>query len=127
MLEVGVAYLVEQKGFSRHKATILLFVLTFIVGVFCSLSFGPLGEVKIFGDRIFDFLDMLCSDYLMSLGALLFALFVGWKLDRQTVYDELTNHGTIRTNVRIFPVVYFLIKYMAPLAIIVIFITGLLA
>ena len=127
MLEVGVAYLVEQKGFTRHKATILLFFLTFLAGAVCSLSFGPLANVKIFGDRIFDFMDMLCSDYLMTLGALLFALFVGWKLDKQTVYDELTNHGAFRTNVRIFPVVYFLIKYMAPIAIIIIFITGLLA
>lgn len=124
MLEVGVAYLVEEKGFSRHKATVLLFFATFAVGVLCSLSFGPLSGIRILGNGIFDFCDKMCSNYLMVLGALLFSVIVGWKLDRKTVHDELTNNGTLLVNERLFPAIYFLIKYVAPVTIAVIFITS---
>lgn len=126
ILEVGVAYLVEEKKVPRHRASIVLFFATFAVGVLCSLSFGPLADVKIMGESIFNFCDKLCSNYLMTVGALLFSLFVGWQMDKTSVRDELTNRGTIKANSKLFPVVYFLIKYAAPIAIVVIFITGLL-
>ena len=126
ILEVGVAYLVEEKGFTRAKATITLFFSTFIVGVLCSLSFGPLSGLKIFGNNIFSFLDKMCSNYLMTLGAFLFSIFVGWKMDKNTVRDEFTNGGTLKANDKAFPVIYFLIRYIAPIAIAVIFITGLM-
>ncbi len=125
ILEVGVAYLVEEKGLSRHKASIVLFFATFFVGVLCSLSFGPLADVKILGESIFSFCDKLCSNYLMTIGALLFSVFVGWKMDKKSVRDELTNGGTLKVNNKLFPTVYFLIKYVAPITIAVIFITGL--
>ncbi len=125
IFEVGVAYLVEEKGVSRHKATIVLFFATFIVGVLCSLSFGPLSDVKILGEGIFSFCDNLCSNYLMTLGAFLFSVFVGWRMDRKDVRDELTNGGSLKLNNKLFPVVYFLIKYVAPVTIAVIFFTGL--
>ncbi len=126
IFEVGVAYLVEEKGVSRHKATIVIFFATFAIGILCSLSFGPLADVKILGESIFNFCDKMCSNYLMTLGALLFSVFVGWRMDKASVRDELTNRGTIKANSKLFPVVYFLIKYAAPTAIVVIFITGLL-
>ncbi len=125
IFEVGVAYLVEEKGVSRHKATIVLFFATFIVGVLCSLSFGPLSDVKILGEGIFSFCDNLCSNYLMTLGAFLFSVFVGWRMDSKDVRDELTNGGSLKLNNKLFPVVYFLIKYVAPVTIAVIFFTGL--
>ena len=92
-----------------------------------SLSFGPLKDVHLLGRGIFDFCDNLCSNFLMTLGALLFCIFVGWKMPRETVRGELSNHGRYRTNDRLFPFIYFLIRYIAPIAIAVIFLTGILA
>lgn len=120
-----MAYLVEEKGFSRPKAVVLVFIGTFSLGVLCSLSFGPLSDVRIMGDGIFGFCDKLCSNCLMTVGAFLFSVFVGWKMDKNAVREELTNRGTLKLNSRLFPVVYFLIKYAAPVTIAVIFITGL--
>jgi NSS family neurotransmitter:Na+ symporter len=62
----------------------------------------------------------------MTLGSLLTVLCVGWKLKKTDIYDEFTNGGTISTNVRIFGVLWFLIRYICPLAVIAIFISGLL-
>ena len=126
MLEVAVAYLVEEKNFSRVAACLLLFAICMVIGIFCSLSFGPLSDFKIAGRTIFDFFDNLSSNVLMTLGSLLTVLFVGWKLKKTDIYDEFTNGGTISTNVRIFGVLWFLIRYICPLAVIAIFISGLL-
>lgn len=121
MLEVAVAYLVEEMKFSRLGACASLFVLCWIIGAVCSLSFGPLSEVKIAGEVIFDFLDMLSSNFLMTLGSLITVLFVGWRLKKTEIYDEFTNSGTLSKNAKLFGVLWFLIRFIAPLAIICIF------
>lgn len=125
MLEVAVAYLVEEKKFSRVWACITLFVICWIVGALCSLSFGPLSDLRINGGNLFDFFDSLSSNVLMTLGSLFTVLFVGWRLKRTDIYDEFTNGGTLSTNVRIFGVLWFLIRYICPLAIISIFLVGI--
>ena len=125
MLEVAVAYLVEEKKISRIWACVILFAVCWVVGAVCSLSFGPLSHIKIDGGNIFDFFDNLSSNILMTLGSLLTVLFVGWRLKKTDVYDEFTNGGTLSTNARIFGVLWFLIRYICPLAILIIFISGL--
>ena len=125
MLEVAVAYLVEEKKFSRTGACTVLFVLCWTVGALCSLSFGPLADLKIAGRSIFDFFDNLSSNVLMTLGSLMTVLFVGWRLKKTDIYDEFTNGGTLSANARIFGVLWFLIRYVCPLAIIAIFVSGL--
>ena len=126
MLEVAVAYLVEEKNFSRVWACVVLFVICWVVGAVCSLSFGPLSHVQIDGGNLFDFFDNLSSNILMTLGSLLTVLFVGWRLKKTDVYDEFTNGGTLSRNAKIFGVLWFLMRYVCPLAIIAIFITGIL-
>ena len=126
MLEVAVAYLVEEKKFSRLWACVVLFAVCWVVGAICSLSFGPLSYIKIDGGNIFDFFDNLSSNILMTLGSLLTVLFVGWRLKKTDVYDEFTNGGTLSRNAKLFGVLWFLIRYVCPLAIAAIFISGLI-
>ena len=123
MLEVGVAYLVDQKGMGRRRATLLLSLGVWLLGLLCSLSFGPLAGVKVLGLSFFDLLDALCSNWLMPMGGLAFTLFVGWWMSRADVRDELTNGGTC--NVRLFGLVYFLMRYLAPVGIVVVFLSNL--
>lgn len=125
MLETGVAYLVDQKHMSRGKAIAILFIGCWTLGVFCCLSFGPMADFRILGVTIFDLCDKMTSNFLMTFGSLLFTLFVGWKMKKSDVYDEFTNGGKLRFSVRVFGLAYFLIKYVAPIVIGVIFITTL--
>lgn len=127
MFEVGIAYLVEEKKLSRGKACMVLFIICWILGALCSLSFGPLAEIKIFGRSIFDFFDNLSSNILMTLGSLLTVLFVGWRLKKTDIYEEFTNGGTISANARIFGILWILIRYIAPVAITAIFLSGILS
>ena len=126
MFEAVTAYLTEEKKLSRARAVAIVFSVAFLLGVLCSLSFGPLSDFKVAGKILFDFLDSFCSDCLMTLGALLIVIFVGWKMKKEDVFDEFTSGGNHSSAVRLFKPVYFLIRYVAPVVILVIMISGLL-
>ena len=126
MFEVGVAYLVEERKFSRVGACAVIFIGCWTLGALCSLSFGPLADVHLCGRSIFDFFDNLSSNVLMTLGSLLTVLFVGWRLKKTDIYDEFTNGGTLSTNAKIFGVLWILIRYVAPIAVLGVFVSGLI-
>lgn len=126
LVEVGVAWLVEEKHLSRKASVWTVFAVIWVLGILCSLSFGRLSGITIFGNSIFNFFDKLSAGWLMPIGALLIVLFAGWKMKRKDVLDEFTNGGSLKGNLRVSAPVYFLIRYIAPLAIIVIFLTNLL-
>lgn len=126
LYEVGVAYLVEEKKFSRRGASILVFVVAWVLGILCSLSFGPLSDLKIFGQTIFNFFDKLSANVLMPVGGLLLVIFVGWVMKKEDVVDELTNGGALSGNRRVSGIIYFLIRYVCPLAVAAVFLTALI-
>ena len=126
LIEVGVAYLTEERGFKRGWACVFLFVVTGALGGLSSLSFGPLADVKVLGMGFFDLFDTVASNVLLTVGGLLVVLFVGWKMPRADVFDELTNGGTKRRNVRLFNFFYFLIRYVAPVGLLVLILSNLL-
>ena len=127
MMEVAVTYLVEEKKLSRKWACVIIFAICWVVGALCSLSFGPLSHIKIGDGNLFDFFDNLSSNILMTLGSLLTVLFVGWRLKKTDVYDEFTNGGTLSSNAKLFGILWFLIRYICPVAIAIIFVSGLIA
>ncbi len=54
-----------------------------------------------------------------SFGVLV-VLFVGWKLGRDNVFDELTNGGTFNLPPWILKTILFLIRFVAPAALLAI-------
>ena len=125
MMEVGVAYLTEEKGIKRSRAVLLLTLAVWAVGILCSLSFGPLSGVHLLGNTFFDFLDKLCSNWLLPLGGLLFTVFAGWVMPKADVADEFTGGGRYRVATAVFPFVWFLLRYVAPVGIAVVFVSNL--
>ncbi len=119
MHEISTSYLTEEYGISRHRAAWLQTIGCILVGVCCSLSFGPWKEVHLFGMSIFDFCDWLVSKFSMPIGSICMTLFVGWWLDKRIIQEQLTNFGTLRA-----PYVAtfrFMVRYVTPLAVLLIF------
>ncbi len=123
LLEVIVAYLVEEVHLSRRLSTVVAAVSCFAIGIFASLSLKEGSALRIGGKSFFDSLDFLSSNIFLPLGALLIVIFVGWILGKTSFFDEITNGGQLKLSVK--GVIYFIIKYLAPIAIAVIFINGL--
>ena len=124
LIEVGTAFLVEKFKMKRGRAVATMFLVCGTAGVLCSLSFGPLKGVLVGGMNIFDIFDWTCSNILLLIMAFLSVIFVGFVMKKEEVRDEFTNGGTKRRNVPIFNAVYFLIKWVAPIAVLLIFFTN---
>lgn len=123
ILEVVVAYLSEEKKISRTKATILSALAITVTGVLCTLSIGPLKDFQILGLNFFDLLDKTASNILLPLGGMLISIFIGWKLDKKIIIDELSNYGTIKIiSINLF---LFLVRYLAPASIFIVFLHGI--
>lgn len=124
LLEVIVAALTEEMQLTRTKAAVIGTLGTAVIGVLATLSFRSGSPLHIAGKSFFDLLDHVTALYFMPLGGLLIVLFVGWRMKRHDIMDELTNSGTLKAGIR--KAIYFIIRYIAPLAITVIFISQLL-
>ena len=122
--ESVTAYVIESMGVPRKKASALVSASCMALGVLCSLSFGVLSDFTICGLTIFELFDFCASKIIMPAGGLIICLFVGWYLDRKLVYNELTNGGTVRF--RLFRFYVFLVRYVVPIAIALIFVNELL-
>lgn len=118
LLEVIVAFLVEEKKMSRLKATIITTGSISILGIFCTLSFGPLRHIELFGLTIFDTFDFVSSNILLPVGGILLCIFAGWKMEQSIIYNEISNNGTIK--LRLFQLYIFILKYVAPICILLI-------
>ena len=59
----------------------------------------------------------------MPIGALLISLFVGYRMKRADILDELSSGKTVK--VRMFAMIMFLVKYFVPAGIVVIFLNKL--
>lgn len=124
LVEVGTGFLMERYGISRRRAVFYVFLMCGGLGVFCALSFGPLKNIQLVGKNLFDLFDWFSSNILLLTLAFLNVLFVGFVLKKEDVKDEITNGGSKKRNEKLFPVIYFCIKWIAPIAIATIFITN---
>ena len=121
--EVVTAYLHEEFKFSRGKAAKLVTGGCIFFGVFCSLSLGVTKEFTVFGLGMFDLFDFVTAKLMLPLGGLCISLFTGWYLDKKVVWSEITNNGTLR--IPVYRLIVFILKYIAPIAITLIFINEL--
>ncbi len=114
MSEISIAFFIEERGMSRKGATLLNTVICAVVGVLCALSFGCLSDVTLLGQTVFDICNNLSSNILLPVGGLAIAVFVGWRLSRTVINEQLSGHGYL-----IRPIL-FLLRYVAPVAIFVV-------
>lgn len=124
LLEAAVSYVVDNWNWSRKKSTLILSLVVFLIGVPSSLAQGPWSHIKLFrGKDIFDTVDFFASNILLPLGGLFLCIFIGWIWGIDNALKEATNNGKISFKLAAFW--SFLIKYVAPVAILIVFIQGL--
>lgn len=124
MHEIATAFIHENFKLSRKISATIVTAICLLLGTACSLSFGPWNEIKVFGMGFFDLFDFVTAKYMMPLGGLLITLFIGWYLKQEVVREELTNAGTLQ--VRTYKFLFFLIRWVAPVGVILIFLNELM-
>ncbi len=121
LIEPAVAYLVENKGLSRIYASVWIGAFTWFVGLGTVLSFNlwkdkTLTIPYVFEDlTFFDTLDYLTANIMLPLGGLFIALFAGWVMRKESTSEEIDTHPII------FKIWRFLVRFITPVAVIVVF------
>jgi NSS family neurotransmitter:Na+ symporter len=123
LLEVPVAYMVDEKKVSRKKIVWLVALFTFIVGIPSALSQGASDFFTNFGfipERLTtaDFLghmSFMFGDFSLAFGALLLSIFIGWIWGGAKAAEELETGSSLFNKTKY--VWIFMIKYFIPLVI----------
>lgn len=114
LMEVVTVYLFEEYKISRRKSTIFVTLGVIILGIISSYS-----------SVFFNILDMASAKYMLPIGGLFISIFVGWYLKQQLVTAQITNEGKLRFGVGFIKFYIFLLRFIAPIAILSIFVYGL--
>lgn len=121
--EVSTAYVHEEYHVSRKKAAVIVSIGVTILGILSSLSMGLLSSYTLFGLNFFNLLDFVTAKIMLPLGGMMICIFTAKRVDKLLLKEEVTNHGTIRFY--FFNTYAFFVKYIAPIAIGLIFLNEL--
>lgn len=124
LMEVPVVILHERLGLSRTRATLLTIVLLALLGSGCALSNSVLADFRVAGLTLFDLFDVVSSNLILPAGGIFLALFVGWVWGLDKFRLTLSNHGQL-TNDKLARSVFFLLRYVSPLLILIVMLKGL--
>lgn len=120
LLEMVVSVVVGEKRRSRVRTSWFVGIVIFVMGIPSALSFGVLADVKIFNKSIFDAMDFMTNNIGMPLGALFISIFVGY------YYKTDISRKELNTSQGIYKGWITLIRFVSPVAIIIIFIQSIL-
>ena len=120
LLELNVSNFTKNDNSKRQKVAIIGSILVFIISIPATLSFSSLSHLRFGAGTIFDNMDFIVSNILMPLGALGTTLVVGQLLDKKLLKDSF---GKDKFN--LFLPWYYLIKFIMPIVIILVFIVQL--
>lgn len=122
--EVAVACIRDRFKVSRLKAVLIVMLPLFVISPICSLSQGALSGVTIFGLSIFTFLDTLATNVLLPVVSIGLCIWLGWFAPKGLLSDQLSNAGSLKTRLAL--PIRFIIRWIAPLLILTVFICGFL-
>ncbi len=122
LIEPIVAWLVENRGHSRIYAATFAGMVVWVLGIGSVLSFNLWSgeEYQLFGKTFFDLLDYLTANIMLPLGGLLIALFAGWQMKRHSCAEEMAMQQESAFNLW-----YFVIRYVSPIAVSIVFLNAI--
>ncbi|MCI0707689.1 MAG: sodium-dependent transporter [Ignavibacteriae bacterium] len=129
LLEVPVAYMVDQKKWSRKKATVVVTAATFLIGLPSALSQGTVewfSNLTVFGQQgVLSIMSFVFSDLSLPIGGFFISLFVGWVWGVDKAYQELLLN-TSPMMAKILSLWGIFVRYICPLVILLILVSKIL-
>jgi len=120
LIEPAIAWLVENKQISRRRASVTAGFAVWLLGLLTVFSYNIGQGWILFGKTMFELLDYLTANIMLPLGGLFIAIFAGWIMSKNSTQEEFAIKS---------PIVYhgwlLLIRYVAPAAVIIIFLNAI--
>ena len=123
LMETIVSIFSDKLGWSRHKATLIVFICAVAIGVLPCLGFGVLDFIHIGAMTILDIMDFVSNSILMPICALFTCILIGFVVKPKAVIDEATRNGEKIKSRNLFVVV---IKWVSPICLVLILISSIL-
>lgn len=123
LMETIVAMVEEKTGWKRVTACIVTGLFSFALALPSALGFGALSGVNIIGMSFLDFFDFISNSVLMPIVALLMCIFVGYFLKTSAIAEEISESESFKRR-KLYDVI---IKYVAPVFLVIILITSILS
>ena len=122
MLEVTCSYFIDERGWTRKRATLIAGAMVGLFGVPSALSGGTalFGDdfAAIFGMNWFAAADYLASNWMLPLGGLGISLFTAWKMDEAIRHHHFLNGTKLAFFYKGW---LLLLKFLVPVAIVFVF------
>lgn len=119
VLEAIVSNILDKFKWDRRKASLGVAIFAFFLGIPSALGFGLLGDITPLGMDFLTFFDYISNSVLMPIVALCTCIMIGWFVGTKEIEDEVTKNGENFSRKSIFRV---MIKYIAPVCLVVILI-----
>jgi len=118
----SVNFWVEERfEIPRKKSAVLVISSIAVLSVLSALSYNVISEFTLGGKNFNDSLDYFATKILLPVGGLLIAIFAGWAMKKSASRDELTT-----LNSTTYEIWHFLIRFVVPPALLVIFVVGVI-
>ena len=118
LVETCTSIVQDATHCSRGKALATVIVWTTLMGLLVTLGYSSLSFIEPLGagTSILDFLDFISNSVMMPIVALLTCIFIGWIVGPKMIEEEVM----LSSQFRLRKVWVFMIKYLAPVALVVI-------
>ena len=123
LMETVVSIICDKFKMKRIPACVAVLVFSVLLGFLSSTGYGLLGNVKLIGMQFLDFFDFVSNSVLMPIVALCTCIFVGFVIKPKAIIEEVETDGVKFKGKKLFSVV---IKYIAPIFIVLILISSVL-
>ncbi len=123
LMETVVSIVRDKLGWGRKLTCIVVAVGSILLGIPSSLGFGVWSHININGNTFLDMFDIFSNSILMPIVAFLTCIFIGYIIKPQTLIDEIEVDGKPFKRKGLFKV---MIKYIAPICIVLILISSIL-
>ena len=120
LLEPSVAWMIENKNYSRNKSAFIIGILIWLLGFLSIFSFNVLSELTFWKGTLFDNFDYIASNIMLPLSGLLFTIFASWVMKRKHSMDELSD-----IPINLYRLWRFGARYIAPIGVILVFLNAI--
>lgn len=124
VMEAIVSSLMDKFHLKRIPCCLIVIGICLLLGIPSSLGNGLWANIKILGMDFLTFFDYISNSILMPIVAFCTCILVGWVIKPKALTDEVTKNGEKFGRKKLFNV---MIKYIAPICLLFIFVTGILS
>lgn len=124
IMEAIVSSIMDKFHLSRFKSGLIVIGICLLLGIPSSLGNGLWSNILVLGMDFLTFFDFLSNSVLMPIVALFTCILVGWIIKTKVITDEVTLNGERFRRKGLYEV---MVKYVAPVVLVMILITGILS